>query len=95
MKKIDTFQQKLDKMLSDSIKPKLNEGLTKKSLENVNQDTIDDIHEGYYALTDVIRGKLRYALMQASQDNPDWKKEYSIFLKIQKLVNSLETSKIL
>lgn len=74
----------------------MNEGkLSKSSLDNIRKEVINDIHEGYYDLADAVNGKLRYAYMDASQNNSDWKNEYETFKKIKKLVDSLETGKIL
>ena len=76
-------------------KKNIEEGLSKKSLENVDPHVIDIMHELYYVLTDAIYGKIDTIYKKASEQNKDWKPEYDKIKKIKKLVESLETGKIL
>lgn len=74
----------------------MNEGkLDKKtSLKNLDNDTLNDIRDGYYGISEHIQS-LKYAYVHAAYKNKDWADENKIFKQIQNLFNKLDTGKIL
>ena len=76
-------------------KKQVTESLSKASLSGIDNETLNDIKDGYYAIGDALQGQMRYGYMQAAHDNKDWKPEYDKFKKLMDIFNKMETGKVL